>query len=67
MNDVNDLDIINARKFHRLTKTLKNTIRLLQHLKLLRTVIKDSCSKGCSNWYMDKSTRYNDGMFSLGE
>ena len=65
MNDlpnINDLDSINTRKLHRLTSTPEDTIQLLQHLKLLPTTASDPCSKGCSNWYMGKSTEYDDGM-----
>ena len=65
--DVNDLDSINTRKIHRLTSTPEDTVRLLQHLKLLPTTVSDPCSKGCNNWYMGKSTQYDDSTFHLNE
>ena len=70
MNDlpnVNDLDSINTRKIHRLTTTPEDTIRLLQHLKLLPTEVTDPCSKRSNNWYMGKSTQYDDGMINSTE
>ena len=62
--DAEDLDTMNLKTLHELTTTQKNTIKFLQHLKLIPIKPNESCTKNCNDWYLGSvANRGDEGIF----
>ncbi len=61
---IDDLDKLTSRKIHEMTTTKKNTILLLQQLKLLPTlpITVERCGQQNNHaWYLAEYSKLNDG------
>ena len=60
---IEDLDTLNARKIHELTRTEGDTIKFLQDINLLPKVPQDAdqCRNNCNDWKLEKRPIIADG------
>ncbi|CAF2997771.1 unnamed protein product [Rotaria sp. Silwood2] len=60
---IEDLDALNTRKIHELTRTELDTIKFLQDVKLLPMVPRpvDQCRNKCNDWRLEKRSLAADG------
>ena len=60
---IEDLDTLNARKIHDLTRTEGDTIKFLQDIKLLPKVPQgaDQCRNNCNDWKLENRAITADG------
>ena len=64
---IEDLDALNTRKLHQLSRTELDTIKFLQSIKLLPTKPRgvDACRDNCNVWRLEKRSLAADGNKNL--
>ena len=60
---IEDLDSLNTRKIHELTRTEIDIIKFLQGIKLLPKTPRgtDECRNKCNDWKLQKRSKATDG------